>query len=78
MSKHVILASCKGVLPNLFTRVKSAPMSNNFLTPLMHLLVTHQCNGLLLKIWNLKHGEYLEKCFQLLKLNKFNIDFYKL
>lgn len=50
MSKHVVLASCKGVLPNLFTSVKSAPTSNNFLTPFIHLLVTHQCNGLLLKI----------------------------
>lgn len=50
MSRHVVLASCKGVLPNLFTEVKSAPTSNNFLTPLIHLLVTHQCNGLLRKI----------------------------
>jgi len=55
MSKHVVLASCKGVLPNLFTRVKSAPTSNNFLTPLIHLLETHQCSGLFLKIWNIKY-----------------------
>jgi len=63
MSGHVVLASCRGVLPNLFTEVKSAPISNNFLTPLIHLLVTHQCNGLLQKIWKIKHynNEYLEK-----------------
>lgn len=47
--KHDVLASCIGVLPNLLTSWKSAPLINNRSTPLKHLLVTHQCNGVFLK-----------------------------